>query len=44
MVNNTQTNGTFWVRHKQLTDDLFKVGCLFLALKIAKAITDKIDP
>jgi hypothetical protein len=43
MVNSTQSKN-FWARHKQLTDDLFKVGCLFVSLKIVKIITDRIDP
>lgn len=43
MVNNGQSNGSFWVRHKQLTNDLIKVGCLFVSLKIIKAVSDRID-
>lgn len=43
MVNNGSAKGSFWARHKQLTDDLFKVGCLFVSLKLIKAITDRID-
>jgi hypothetical protein len=43
MVNNGQSKGSFWQRNKQLTDDLFKVGCLLVSLKIIKAVTDRID-
>jgi hypothetical protein len=43
MVNNGQGKGSFWARHKQLTDDLFKASCLFISLKLIKAITDRID-
>ena len=40
---NTEKKTSFWARHKELTDDIFKVGCIFVSLKIMKAITDRVN-
>lgn len=43
MVNSGKENVSFWAKHKAVTDDLIKAGCIIVSLKLIKILVDRID-
>jgi len=41
MVNSSKDSASFWVRHKMLTDGVFKAVGIFIGLKLLSIASDK---
>jgi hypothetical protein len=43
MLNGQREKGGFWANNKQLANDLIKVGCYIITLKVIKEVVDRFD-